>query len=260
MHMQRDDMEAIPGYLSLHQTAELMTLKWTPNQLMNGNVGELDSEKRLAQKIQPPRGKRGPELSLKTHALLLSACHLSLSVYWDYAMTIRLEEIVYLHCHQQGTILPSQRSACGDFDLPSSISPVNSGGTVVLVSQDGIQRPPLHFPKGGHLLQFLTCLETGLLPHGRLDPPLWNQRGKVSEERKLSLKNNCRNCCAFYPDCVLLVRGKCSPDCGRGAHMAHVIPYQTKKTMKPPIMSFGSCFLAVRWSPVSVFNRLFFPQ
>lgn len=51
---------------------------------------------------------------------------------------------------------------------------------MVLVSQDGIQRPPLHFPKGGHLLQFLTCLETGLLPHGQLDPPLWNQRGKVS--------------------------------------------------------------------------------
>lgn len=24
------------------------------------------------------------------------------SVYWDYAITIRLEEIVYLHCHQQG--------------------------------------------------------------------------------------------------------------------------------------------------------------
>ncbi|KAM8829026.1 small G protein signaling modulator 1 isoform 2-T2 [Spinachia spinachia] len=119
----RDDMEAILGYLSLHQTADVMTLKWTPNQLMNGNVGELDSEK---------------------------------SVYWDYAMTIRLEDIVYLHCHQQ----------------------VNSGGTVVLVSQDGIQRPPLHFPKGGHLLQFLTCLETGLLPHGQLDPPLWNQRGK----------------------------------------------------------------------------------
>lgn len=45
-------MEAIPGYLSLHQTADLMTLKWTPNQLMNGNVGELDSEKRSAPKIQ----------------------------------------------------------------------------------------------------------------------------------------------------------------------------------------------------------------
>lgn len=48
--VQRDDMEAIPGYLSLHQTADLMTLKWTPNQLMNGNVGELDSEKRWAQR------------------------------------------------------------------------------------------------------------------------------------------------------------------------------------------------------------------
>ncbi|KAJ8286089.1 hypothetical protein GJAV_G00034420 [Gymnothorax javanicus] len=119
----RDDMEAIPGYLSLHQTADIMTLKWTPNQLMNGSVGDLDYER---------------------------------SIYWDYAMTIRLEEIVYLHCHQQ----------------------VDSGGTVVLVSQDGIQRPPLRFPRGGHLLQFLSCLENGLLPHGQLDPPLWSQRGK----------------------------------------------------------------------------------
>ncbi|XP_018116544.1 small G protein signaling modulator 1 isoform X3 [Xenopus laevis] len=123
MVQPRDDMEAIPGYLSLHHSADTMTLKWTPNQLMNGSVGDLDYEK---------------------------------SVYWDYAMTIRLEEIVYLHCHQQ----------------------VDSGGTVVLVSQDGIQRPPLRFPRGGHLLQFLSCLENGLLPHGQLDPPLWSQRGK----------------------------------------------------------------------------------
>ncbi|KAG7242506.1 hypothetical protein INR49_020370 [Caranx melampygus] len=121
----RDDMEAIPGYLSLHQTADLMTLKWTPNQLMNGNVGELDSEKGY--------------------------------VYWDYAMTIRLEEIVYLHCHQQ----------------------VNSGGTVVLVSQDGIQRPPLHFPKGGHLLQFLTCLRLACY---LMDS--WTHRSGTREEDK----------------------------------------------------------------------------
>uniref|UniRef100_A0A8C6SA33 Small G protein signaling modulator 1a n=1 Tax=Neogobius melanostomus TaxID=47308 RepID=A0A8C6SA33_9GOBI len=114
----RDDMEAIPGYLSLHQTADLMTLKWTPNQLMNGSVGDLDYER---------------------------------SVYWDYAMTIPLEEIVYLHCHQQ----------------------IDSGGTVVLVR--------------GHLLQFLSCLENGLLPHGQLDPPLWSQRGKVSTKLPLFL-------------------------------------------------------------------------
>ncbi|XP_063171993.1 small G protein signaling modulator 1 isoform X2 [Candoia aspera] len=129
----RDDMEAIPGYLSLHQTADVMTLKWTPNQLMNGSVGDLDYER---------------------------------SVYWDYAMTIRLEEIVYLHCHQQ-----------------------DSGGTVVLVSQDGIQRPPLRFPKGGHLLQFLSCLENGLLPHGQLDPPLWSQRGKGKVFPRLKKRN-----------------------------------------------------------------------
>jgi len=42
----RDDMEAVPGYLSLHQTADVMTLKWTPNQLMNGSMGDLDYEKR----------------------------------------------------------------------------------------------------------------------------------------------------------------------------------------------------------------------
>lgn len=53
------------------------------------------------------------------------------------------------------------------------------GGTLVLVSQDGIQRPPLHFPPGGHLLAFLSCLETGLLPRGQLEPPLWSQKDKV---------------------------------------------------------------------------------
>lgn len=66
---------------------------------------------------------------------------------------------------------------------------------MVLVSQDGIQRPPLHFPKGGHLLQFLTCLETGLLPHGQLDPPLWNQRGKVS--RGTLWSRICLCCCVY---------------------------------------------------------------
>ena len=57
--------------------------------------------------------------------------------------------------------------------------PADCGGTLVLVSQDGIQRPPLHFPPGGHLLAFLSCLETGLLPRGQLEPPLWSQKGKV---------------------------------------------------------------------------------
>ena len=39
-------MEAVPGYLSLHQNADMMTLKWTPNQLMNSSVGDLEYEHR----------------------------------------------------------------------------------------------------------------------------------------------------------------------------------------------------------------------
>lgn len=49
---------------------------------------------------------------------------------------------------------------------------------MVLVGQDGVQHPAIHFPAGGHLLAFLTCLETGLQKKGRLDPPLWTQTGK----------------------------------------------------------------------------------
>ncbi|MXQ84642.1 hypothetical protein E5288_WYG020742 [Bos mutus] len=120
----KEDMEAVPGYLSLHQSAESLTLKWTPNQLMNGTLGDSELEK---------------------------------SVYWDYALVVPFSQIVCIHCHQQ-----------------------KSGGTLVLVSQDGIQRPPLHFPQGGHLLSFLSCLENGLLPRGQLEPPLWTQQGKFS--------------------------------------------------------------------------------
>ncbi|XP_019401121.1 PREDICTED: small G protein signaling modulator 2 isoform X6 [Crocodylus porosus] len=130
----RDDMEAIPGYLSLHQSADNLTLKWTPNQLMNGTLGDSELEK---------------------------------SVYWDYALIVPFSQIVCIHCHQQ-----------------------QSGGTLVLVSQDGIQRPPLHFPQGGHLLAFLSCLENGLLPRGQLEPPLWSQQGKGKVFPKLRKRNS----------------------------------------------------------------------
>ncbi|XP_015277398.1 PREDICTED: small G protein signaling modulator 2 [Gekko japonicus] len=130
----KDDMEAIPGYLSLHQSADSLTLKWTPNQLMNGTLGDSDLEK---------------------------------SIYWDYALTVPFSQVVCLHCHQR-----------------------QKGGTLVLVSQDGIQRPPLHFPPGGHLLAFLSCLENGLLPRGQLEPPLWTQQGKGKVFPKLRKRNS----------------------------------------------------------------------
>uniref|UniRef100_A0A3P9AYE5 Small G protein signaling modulator 2 n=1 Tax=Maylandia zebra TaxID=106582 RepID=A0A3P9AYE5_9CICH len=116
----KKDMEVLRGYLSLHQAGDNLTLKWTPNQLINGTLGDCDLEK---------------------------------SIYWDYALTVPLRQIVCIHCHQ--------RSDCG--------------GTLVLVSQDGIQRPPLHFPPGGHLL---------------LEPPLWSQKGKGKVFPKLRKRSS----------------------------------------------------------------------
>ena len=66
-----------------------------------------------------------------------------------------MDEVVYLHCHQQ-----------------------EGSGSIVLVGQDGVMQPPIKFPRGGHLLSFLSCLENGLMPYGQLDPPLWSQKGK----------------------------------------------------------------------------------
>ncbi|TKC47274.1 hypothetical protein EI555_006461 [Monodon monoceros] len=64
----KGDVEAVPGYLSLHQSAGSLTLKWTPNQLMNGTLGDSELEK---------------------------------SVYWDYALVVPFSQIVCIHCHQQ---------------------------------------------------------------------------------------------------------------------------------------------------------------
>ncbi|KAH8409213.1 hypothetical protein KR009_010731, partial [Drosophila setifemur] len=122
--LPKDVPEPMPGYLSLHQSIQSLTIKWTPNQLMNGYNDGDNTDK---------------------------------SFYWSYALNINVDEIVYVHCHQ---------NRGGD-----------TGGTIILVGQDGVQRPPIHFPEGGHLQAFLSCLETGLLPHGQLDPPLWSQRG-----------------------------------------------------------------------------------
>ncbi|XP_012286405.1 small G protein signaling modulator 1 [Orussus abietinus] len=132
--------DPMPGYLSLHQSAQGLVIKWTPNQLMNGFA---DSTINSANGT----GNDGKEE------------YTDKSQYWQYALNLRVEDIIYVHCHQQGD---------GE-----------GGGTVVLVGQDGVQRPPIRFPPGqGHMLSFLSCLETGLLPLGQLDPPLWSQRGK----------------------------------------------------------------------------------
>ncbi|XP_025207047.1 small G protein signaling modulator 2-like isoform X2 [Melanaphis sacchari] len=141
--LPKDVTEPMAGYLSLHQTANSLIIKWTPNQLMNCHSPGTNQNDH-------------PEIDASDK-----------SQYWDYAMNVNVDEIVYVHCHQQGN---------------------DNGGTIVLVAQDGVQQPPIHFPQGGHLLAFLTCLENGLLPHGQLDPPLWPQRGKGKVFPKLRRK------------------------------------------------------------------------
>lgn len=119
------------GYLSLHKNIQSLVIKWTPNQLMNANLEANSSENEKPASFNK-------------------------DFYWNYALNINLEDIVYVHCHQSKS--------------------EDSGGTVILVSHDGVQRPPIIFPEGGHMQQFLTCLEANLLPHGQLDPPLWSHR------------------------------------------------------------------------------------
>ncbi|XP_073948313.1 small G protein signaling modulator 2-like isoform X2 [Choristoneura fumiferana] len=157
----KDVAEPMPGYLSLHQTAAGLIIKWTPNQLMNGYAESEGVDKSL----------------LRCHLVHASACpHKCVlcsmapvctvfrrrclgplcidCVYWAMSLQVCVWEVVYVHVHR-----------------------ARGADALILVGQDGVQRPPIHFPKGGHLLSFLSNLETGLLPHGQLDPPLWSQRG-----------------------------------------------------------------------------------
>lgn len=71
---------------------------------------------------------------------------------------------------------------------------------MVLVARDGAQYPPFDFPKGGHLLQFLTCIENGLqLAGGYIDPPLSTERSLLAADsvslarRRSSLLNSLRD-------------------------------------------------------------------
>ena len=66
---------------------------------------------------------------------------------WEQAVTVQLDSILYMHCHQDHL----------------------GSGTLIMVGVDGIQYPPLNFPPGDNLLTFRGCLETSLLPDGMCD-------------------------------------------------------------------------------------------
>ena len=62
----------------------------------------------------------------------------------------------------------------------------DSTGTVVLIAIDGTQHPPIQFPPGGHLMHFLTNVESSLLPYGMLEPPLWSERKQKEDLKAVS--------------------------------------------------------------------------
>ncbi|EDV23756.1 uncharacterized protein TRIADDRAFT_57273 [Trichoplax adhaerens] len=94
------------------------------------------------------------------------------NILWEYAMTIDFSQIIYLHVHQS-----------------------NNKNSVILVGFDGVQYKPFIFPKGGAMLSFLSCLESGILPYGKFDPPLFTKkRGGLRSKRssKFAAKNKDR--------------------------------------------------------------------
>uniref|UniRef100_A0A1I8G8Y1 RUN domain-containing protein n=1 Tax=Macrostomum lignano TaxID=282301 RepID=A0A1I8G8Y1_9PLAT len=146
----------MPGYLSLHLEPSGLTVKWMPNLLMMAGSTS-DSEASLAAPNSSlAASASGSESGQSNPASPWQAGETIEAPPWESALTIRVEDMVYIHCH--------------------SNQPV--GCSLVFVAHDGTQKPPLQFPPGGHLLQFLTCLENGLLPGGALEPPLWSHRCK----------------------------------------------------------------------------------
>uniref|UniRef100_A0A0N5AVY8 Rab-GAP TBC domain-containing protein n=1 Tax=Syphacia muris TaxID=451379 RepID=A0A0N5AVY8_9BILA len=79
---------------------------------------------------------------------------------WRHAINLNVNDIIYIHVHQN------------DEESPA---------TLVFVGGDGVQHSPIRFPFGQHAVLFLNCLETGLQPYRRLDPPLWisKDQGKM---------------------------------------------------------------------------------
>ncbi|XP_023324524.1 small G protein signaling modulator 2 isoform X2 [Eurytemora carolleeae] len=74
--LQRNSTGGLPGYLSLHQDGEVLTLKWTPNSLMDA---------------------RSPLLSESSS---ISGCSSPASATWLQALQVNLSTILYIHSHQ----------------------------------------------------------------------------------------------------------------------------------------------------------------
>ncbi|VBB29002.1 unnamed protein product [Acanthocheilonema viteae] len=115
---------------------------------------------------------------------------------WRHLININISDIIYVHIHQYNE---------------------NSPTTLIFVGGDGVQHSPMQFPAGHHLLAFLSCLESGLAPYNRLDPPLWisREKGKILPKlRRKSITNELNANCdegSKSQDYVFRVVPTCTP-------------------------------------------------
>ena len=61
---------------------------------------------------------------------------------------------------------------------------LNTSSSVIFVAKDGVQYPPIIFDNPNHFKLFLTCLENGLEPNYKIDPPEWE---KIIEATNFSI-------------------------------------------------------------------------
>jgi len=78
--LQNNDVELLAGYLSLHQDGDQLSVKWTPNQLMNG-CSE-DAEESLPTKKYETRQPRLTVVGITTirQCFAMNICIIALHV------------------------------------------------------------------------------------------------------------------------------------------------------------------------------------
>ncbi|KAL7062695.1 hypothetical protein AAHC03_01063 [Spirometra sp. Aus1] len=174
----------ILGYLSLHRLGGSgdhgLLLKWMPNQAMSSEPSDCNPRSSSSPTPSPNAFSFRPTANRKsknTHTPSIAYANDSnssrtfqsticerneilpepsmsseTSTYWDFALNIELDSVVYIHCHHLHRRL--------------------DGGTVIFVREDGVQLPPLSFPSFSQVITFLQCLEHNLAPRASFDPPL----------------------------------------------------------------------------------------
>ena len=73
-------------------------------------------------------------------------------------------------------------SRCSTYVCTYMHCPVDNQYYMILVGYDGIAIAPLIFHHQSSLLAFLECVDSGLLPQGCLEPPVWFLKNQIGGE------------------------------------------------------------------------------